>query len=257
MLQVASDLGDYAFVPLRRLPRSPEKGVLDEYCSGYRPTKLSPLARSVESAGWIVMSEAPLGRFHVVTFASGFDPGTSALCFARNANLAVFDGPALVALAYAKRPYRGPDDSENPIPLGRVESLEDGTGLLVWTDPPGVPVGELHVSGERLRLTARSPVHAYCRGEASAPDIYGRPITFARRILLARGWQPHRPAEVPDDLDRLLGDTDADTVELEACSGTGDGYCNWSYRTKAAQLHVITVGEDHTVSSYGVECDRR
>lgn len=256
-LQVGSDLSDYAFVAMRHLPRSPENGVLDEGCTGYRTEKPSPLAKSVERLGWIVTSEAPLGRYRVITFASGFDPGTSALCFARNANLAVFDGEALVALAYAKHPYRGPDDPANPVPLGRVELLEDATGLLVWTDPPGVPVGELRLVSQGLRLTARSPHHTYCQGLAVVPDIYGKPIADARRMLLEQGWRPRRPAEQPDAFERALGGADVDTPELESCSGTGVGYCAWNYSGKAAALGVVTVGEDHTVSSYGVTCKER
>lgn len=258
-LRLKSDLGEYQLIPLRRLPRSPEKSALDEYCSGYRAAKQSPLARSVEKLGWIVTSEAPLGRFRTVTFASGFNPGTSALCFARNANIAVFEGGALVALAYPKRPYQGPDSNSNPIPLGVVEPLEDGTGLLIWTDPPGTPVGELRVEGESLRLTARAKEHAYCQGLARVPDIYEKGIDTARRMLFARGWKPQHPAEKPGDGDMAREMAEMGLIEAEACSGTGVGFCNWAYRGKAGLLHVSTVGgalepARNTVSSYYVEC---
>ena len=258
-LRVASDLEEYQLIPMHSLPRSPEKSALDAYCSGYRAAKQSPLARSIEKLGWIVTSEAPLGRFRAVSFASGFNPGTSALCFARNANIAVFEGNALVALAYPKRPYQGPDSNSNPIPLGIVEPLEDGPGLLIWTDPPGVPVGELRVEGESLRLTARAKEHAYCQGRARVPDIYEKGIDTARRMLFARGWKPQRPAEKPGDGDMAREMAKQGLIEAEACSGTGVGFCNWAYRGKAGLLHVTTVGgapepANDTVSSYDVEC---
>jgi len=261
-LRVESDLREYQFMPLHRLPHSPEKSALGQYCSAYRAAKQSPLARSVEKLGWIVTSEAPLGRYRAVSFASGFDEGTSAMCFARNANVAVFDGDALVALAYAKRPYTGPNSNSNPVPLGVVEPLEDSTGLRVWTDPPGMPVGELRVVGDSLRLTARAKEHAYCRDRARVPDIYGKGIDSARRMLFAQGWKPMRPSETPGEFDMALEMAKKGLIEAEACSGTGVGYCRWNYRGKAGLLHVVTAGgeekpADNWVSGYRVECNAR
>lgn len=255
-LRVVSELPDYRFVRLHDLPSSPEKGRLDEACSGYRAEKLSDVARAVEQLGWIVTSEAPLGRFKVVTFTSGFDPGTSALCFSHNANIAVYDNGTLVALAYAKRPYRGPDSDANPIPLGVVEAIEDKSGLLILTDPPGAPVGELRGDDEYLRLTARAKQHTYCQGRASVPDIYAKGIRAVRKKLLAQGWVPARPAEAPGEGDRARDMAQNGLLEAQTCSGTGVGYCAWTYRSTAGLLHVITVGSDFepAVVGYNVEC---
>jgi hypothetical protein len=152
------------------------------------------------------------------------------------------------------------DSASNPIPLGVVEPLEDGTGLLVWTDPPGVPVGELRLQGGSLRLTSRARDHAYCQGQAKVPDIYGKGIDVARRMLFAQGWKPERPAEKPGDFDMAHEMAEKGLVEAEACAGTGVGYCSWNYRGKADELRVITVGggeqpADNTVSGYSVGCD--
>lgn len=260
-LRLKSDLGDYQLIPLSRLPRSPEKSALDQYCSEYRATKQSPLARSVEKLGWIVTSEAALGRFRAVSFASGFNEGTSSLCFARNANIAVFEGNALVALAYAKHPSQNSDSSWDPT-LGVVEPLEDGRGLLIWTDPPGTPVGELRVEGASLRLTALAKEHDYCHGRARVPDIYGKGIDTARRMLFARGWKPERPTEKPGEGDMAREMAKKGLIEAEGCAGTGVGYCGWTYRGKAGLLNVTTVGgelepADNTVSRYDVACNAR
>ncbi|SFK03653.1 hypothetical protein SAMN03159338_3076 [Sphingomonas sp. NFR04] len=259
-LPLVSDLAAYKLVQAQRLPRSPERSRLDEACSGYRPKKQSAVAQWVRRAGWIVTSEAPLGKFKVVSFVSGFDPGTSGLCFARNANLAVFDQGRLVALAFRKHSTSKDDDTS---PLGPVEALEDGSGLLVWTDPPGMPVGELRLAETGLRLANRAKAHRYCHGRVKVPDIYGEDIPSARKMLSAEGWRPDPPAEKPGKLDQARVWVEKGYVEAERCAGTGVGYCSWNYRAAAGRLAVVTVGGggtgqgDTAVSSYGVECAAR
>ncbi len=244
-VQTNSEIKGASLVPLQSLPRSPETGTLDGYCDGYREKKLSATGRLVEKLGWIVTSEAPLGRYHVVTFASGFDPGTSALCFARNANIAIFDGSNLVALAYGKSGRAGP--------LGVVEPLEGG-GLLIWTDPPGFPVGELHADTDRLQLTPVAPARSLCNGRATVPNIYGKKIEVARDVLISHGWQPQRPKDRPGDWNSASQLSREGVIEAENCSGTGVGYCSFKYRTSAGVLGVTTAGEDHQVVNYGVSC---
>ncbi|MEX3630070.1 MAG: hypothetical protein VB138_11935 [Burkholderia sp.] len=101
----ASEVAGASLVPLAVLPPSPEHGAPAEFCAHYRePAEaLSAAGREVEKLGWFVMSEAPLGRYRAVSFASGFEPGTSTICTPRHANLGIFDGTRLVALAYTVR----------------------------------------------------------------------------------------------------------------------------------------------------------
>lgn len=253
---VASELPDYAFVRLAILPRSPETAPVDEFCDQYAATPESSAAQIVAKAGWTVTSEAPYAGFTVVSFASGFDPGTSAICFARNANIAVFDGEALVALAYSKKPNR----EDEPSPLGPVTPLEDGSGLLVFTDPPGAPIGELKGDAKALRLKVRSIQHAFCEGKAIVPDIYDMSIDRARKLLHAQGWMSEPPAEAPNRYDLAHDMAVRGLIEAETCSGTGVGYCAWNYRGKAARLGVTTVGGEadparNIVVGYGVVCE--
>jgi hypothetical protein len=260
-LSVASELPDHAFVRLGTLPPSPETAPVADHCSQYAAAPESPAAQVVAKAGWIVTSEAPLAGFTVVSFASGFDPGTSARCFARNANIAVFKGEALVALAYRKPPPDGEPEQEGyRAPLGPVVALEDASGLLVFTDPPGAPIGELKGDAKALRLTARSPRHAFCGGKAVVPDIYDMGIDRARKLLLAQGWTPELPAEAPNQYDLAHDMALRGLIEAETCSGTGVGYCAWHYRGKAGRLGVTTVGgtsdpADNIVVGYGVLCE--
>jgi hypothetical protein len=234
-----------SIVAIEKLPHSPESGALDDYCEDYRAEQLTAVGKQVASLGWIVSSEAPLGRFHVVTFASGFSPGTSSMCEARNSNIGIFEGSKLVALAYT-----APSTSWK---LGKVEVLESG-GLLIaeggWTGPP---VGELRVEDGGLRLSAIEPQSSYCQGRAIVPNAYGRPIEEARRSLIASGWVPVPASdrEAGSEVTELLR---RGVVETDACAGTGAGYCDFSYKRPAGTLGVTTIGDDHRVVGYGVEC---
>ena len=242
--QAKSDISGVSLVALGALPHSPENGSRPEYCAGYRAQKLTAVGTMVAKLGWIVTSEAPLGRYEVVTFASGFTPGTSGMCFARNANIAVFDGASLVALAYSSH--------SAAFPLGVVEPLESGA-LLVWTDPPGFPVGELHDGNNGLRLTATAPERTFCNRRAVVPNVYGRPLGAARKILIAHGWRPWRSRERL--YDRAAQLAKQGIIEAESCSGTGVGYCSFNYGGPAGVLRVITNGEWRPdVVSYSVAC---
>ena len=253
VLETKSDIKGAALIPLGALPRSPENGSLDAYCEGYRAKNLTAVGRQVAKLGWIVTSEAPLGRYRVVTFASGFTPGTSALCFARNVNIGIFDGGRLVALAYTSRPADGP--------LGTVEPLESGA-LLVWSDRPGSPVGELHAEKNGLRLKAIEPERTFCGRRAVVPNVYGRPLDAARKILIAHGWRPQRPSESPNEWNLAADFAKRGIIEAENCAGTGAGYCAFNYRSPAGVLHVTTAGgesepADNSVVRYSVTCSAR
>ena len=44
-------------------------------------------------------------------------------------------------------------------------------------------------------------------------------------------------------------------LEVEACSGTGYGFCAFSYEHKKGfGLRVISAGEDYHVTSYEIHC---
>ncbi|KVG53632.1 hypothetical protein [Burkholderia territorii] len=254
-LRTASDIAGASLVPLGALPRSPENGTLDAFCAQYRAKTATAAGRDVAKLGWIVTSEAPLGRYTVVTFASGFKPGTSAICYARNANVGVFDGTTLVALGYTARSAGWQ--------LGSVEPLESGA-LLVWGgDGPSAPVGELRDEHGGLRLTAVAAERTFCHGRAVVPNVYGKPLDAARKILIARGWQPLRPREKPDPMDGAATLAKHGIIEAEACSGTGMGYCALRYRNAAGVLGVTTAGGEpdvpsaNTVIDYQVACRKQ
>lgn len=246
-LRTASDIAGAALVPLGALPRSPENGSLDAFCARYRVKPTTAAGRAVAKLDWIVTSEAPLGRYTVVTFASGFKPGTSAICYSRNGNVSVFDGTTLVALGYTAR--------HADWQLGAAEPLESGA-LLIWGgDGPAPPVGELREENGGLRLTEVAAEHTYCHGRAVVPNVYGKPLDASRRILIAHGWQPLRPREKPDPADGAATLARHGIVEAEACSGTGMGYCALRYRSAAGVLGVTTAGGEPDKPSANIVVD--
>lgn len=234
----ASEVTGASLVPLAALPPSPEHGAPAEFCAHYREPAdaLSAAGREVEKLGWFVMSEAPLGRYRAVSFASGFEPGTSAICTPRNANIGIFDGTRLIALAYTAR--------KADWQLGRLEPLETG-GLLVGEGQGvGGPVAELHQQDEGLRLTAVAASRSFCQGRASVPNVFGKSIAEARKILIAQGWKPVR-AKRGDPLHDVAADLARHgVIEVNDCSGTGVGYCSYTYRNAVGVLSVVTVGGD-------------
>lgn len=223
---------------------------MDEYCEGYRAETLTATGSAVQAQGWIVTSEAALGRYRVVSFASGFDPGTSGICTVRGGNIGVFDGERLVALAYAA--------SGSETRPGSVQPMENGA-LLIWGgDYPAPPLGELHLAGDRPRLKAVADEQAFCRRTAVVPNVYGLPIQTARTSLAAHGWRPAPPEEAPGGYDGASALAAKGVVEAEACSGTGMGFCAFKYRGVAGTLDVTTTGgpdeADNAVVSYSVTC---
>nr|WP_249185212.1 hypothetical protein [Burkholderia cenocepacia] len=254
-MRTGSDIAGASLVPLGTLPHSPESGSLDPFCTQYRAKTTTAAGREVAQRNWIVTSEAPLGRYTVVTFASGFNAGTSAICFVRNGNIGVFDGTTLVALGYTAR--------KAGWQLGSVDRMENGA-LLVWGgNGPGAPVGELHEASGGLRLTRVAAERAFCDGRAVVPNVYAKPLDVARKILIAHGWQPLRPREKPDAMDGAATLAKHGLVEAEACSGTGVGYCALRYRNAAGVLGVTTVGGEpdepsaNTVIDYQVGCRKQ
>lgn len=179
-----SEVPGVALVALSDLPRSPESGAVDEACEGYRAKGLTATGEAVAARGWVVVSEARLGRYRVVSFVSGFDPGTSAICFGRNGNVGVFDGTRLVALAYDTSAESASFGSNRT--AGRLEPMDNGA-LLVWGDSPGSPLGELHLGQDGLRLTPTAAERSFCQRKVVVPNVYDKPIQTARRALLAPG----------------------------------------------------------------------
>jgi hypothetical protein len=175
------------------------------------------------------------------------DAGTSAVCYPKNGNLAIFDGSRLEAIAYRQNPSADDDV------LGVAEQIDDRR-IRLNTDTPTAPFADAVLrDGVYIEPPARED--RVCDGAAAVPNIYDQDIRQARKKLIAFGWRPQRPSE------ELLGGLDRElkaqgVVEVESCAGTGWGPCAFNYKHKKGfALRVVSRGEDVAfVINYGVEC---
>lgn len=229
------------------LPRAPDAPAPGANCTDRRDAG-SEGARVAHRLGWRVSAEAPLGRYDAVAIYRRASDGTSGSCYIEDGSVVVFDGDAVVAIAF------DPDaEAGAPADLGTFAPAA-GPRLRLYPGMPGVPLGDLVATGTGLALASFPESEAACGGRLTLPRLFGDDILGARAKLVAAGWQPMAPDVVaapwvPDDL-RARG-----VVEGE-CAGTGFAFCGFDYRTAGgARLDVTTIGEDYAVYDYDVTCD--
>lgn len=250
--RVQSQVPGLAFTPLASLPRAPA-GADGRLCGFTRPGQ-TPAGRAVTGAGWVVTGEERLGRLQAVSFAGAFKSGTSGSCEVQQGNVALFEGERLLAVAYAE-----PGAKRSIGGILPLEIVGQPAGLRLWDgDFLSQPLADLRAQPDgTLALQALAPEETRCQGRATLPLLYGKPIDEARRLLQQRGWTPVPAQRSPGDIDpRADALVKAGITEVESCSGTGFGYCNFTYRGAAGPLSVTTVGDGDrpSVSDYGVQC---
>jgi hypothetical protein len=140
----------------------------------------------------------------------------------------------MVALVYGVRP----DDDL----IGRIDPFgKDGLRILSGDVVPGT-VADLRVIGQSaIAITPPAAVEPVCDGRAEVPFIEGMPINMARTLLMERGWQPVANPEPGMGMPQSLAE--AGVPEVEDCSGTGFGFCGYSYSGPAGRLSVTSAGE--------------
>ena len=251
-LRLVSQVPGLDLVRLATLPAAPEMEGEAEFCTHlFVEAATTAGGRDATAKGWHVTAEALLGDLTAVSFVGSASPATSGSCELQDGNVALYSGSQLVALVYGTKP----DEL-------RVASLRPfGTGLRILSgDLIAATTADLSYDGSTLTIAAPAAEEPVCNGAATVPAIEGQPIDRARQTLIAAGWQP-----VPGDpAQQALGwarDLAAAGVpEVEDCSGTGFGFCAFSYAGPAATLSVVTAGvggEDGSLPAvvrYGVDC---
>ncbi|WP_211853137.1 hypothetical protein [Plastoroseomonas hellenica] len=253
-LRLQSTVAAVRIAPLQRLPRAPASaaGPGRTACGHQLEEARTPAGREVALAGWGVTGEVAIGPYQAVSFVGAFQRGTSGTCLLGDANIGIFRGTELLAVAYAP-----PNASRT---IGRAVALERD-GLRIWDgDYLNQPLADLRIGADgSVTVQPLAAQEAVCDGAASIPNIYGRPINEARSLLQRSGWAP---AVSPGRAEReRLDGRVADLVrrgvpEVEDCSGTGMGFCGYTYRGAAGTLSVTTVGEGDfpTVAGYSARC---
>lgn len=149
-------------------------------------------------------------------------------------------------------------DAKTDYLIGRIIPL-DGGGARLWDgDLVPAPVADLAIIPTGIEVRPVAAEDKVCGNSAIVPNIFDVPITDARNELLSFGWEP-----VPQTLETEYGqEVDLHrlgVIETTGCSGTGFGYCGFSYRHGGISLSVVTAGEFEgavgpSVVRYGVEC---
>lgn len=246
-LGLSSNVKTIAFDAASTLPRAPASARSQADCAGAVREPVSAAARDVAGAGWGVTGEGTIGAYQVISFAGSFEPGTSGSCYVGKGNLAVFEGGKLRAIAYAR--------SGSETTIGHIEPFGNGD-LRIWDgELLPQPIADLRRTEQGLAIGKLSRQERTCGGVV--PAINERPITQARKALIASGWRPVDHGAPEDRADRREKDlATLGVIEVESCSGTGFGYCSFDYERAGAALSVTTAGdnEDPSVSDYAVKC---
>lgn len=249
---LASPVPGLVLTQLSRLP-SPPSSADAGYCQHLLITPATDAGVLVRDLGWVVTAELKLGPYDAVSFAGGFEAGTSGSCRLIDGNVGIFEGDRLRHLVYAKPGAE--------IGIGRIEPFET-TGIRIWNgDFLPQPIADLHHDQNgTVSLEMPAALERFCEGEAEVPNIYGMPIAQARSILAGHGWLPFRSILPGQDADpRSQALLQEGMTEVETCFGTGFGYCSFLYEGQFARLSVTSVGDGEAaitppVAGYAVAC---
>jgi hypothetical protein len=179
---------------------------------------------------------------------------TSATCVHEDGNLALFEGSRLKALAFEPKPSAAfsPDYVAEFDSLGFAEQIDARRIRLHW-GLPGPPFADV-VLGDGASVEPTAPKDSVCEGAAGVPNIFGDDVRKARKRLRAFGWLPSRPPRN----DPMSGGEELfrqGVFEVEACSGTGYGFCAFNYESKKGfGLRVISMGEEYGVIGWTPYC---
>ncbi len=254
-LTVSSSVPELRIATLQALPKAPRGAPLDDFCKNKGITPTTPGGKAAAAAGWTVTSEETLGSYTAVGIFSRGGNGTSGICLIQNGNIAVWQGSQLLAVVYDT-----PSSAEAGR-SGRVGGVTPVEGLpakvRIWDWIGAGPTADLVLDKGQLQVRKIAPSDSVCSGRNTVPNVYGAAVPQARRTLAAKGWKPQAPTGDDVDIphDPATRYRKQGMPEFESCSGTGMGYCGLNYRhANGARLMVTTIGDDHRVASWSVQC---
>lgn len=250
-IELASQRDGVEIRAMDTLPVNPHPDPEQGACLSLPPL-VTEGAKAAAAAHWTVTGEITQGELTFVSFVARTTAGTSGSCLLEGGNVGIFRGPELLGLVYAPEgAIRAP---------GYLQPLEP-SGVRIWDgDYGGMPLADLRVPAREIVLVR--PVaerDQFCGGAASLPSLYGLPIHQARILLLAEGWKPVPATEAsPSGYVQARQET---LPELQDCSGTGFGYCGYSYAHEGGRAASVTTagegaeGSSPLVVDFGVRCE--
>lgn len=251
-LDFSSQVDGLRISPLSQLGANPTPGKIGD-CGMLIADPTTAAGRLAAKNGWAITGEAEEAGLSFVTFVGAAEQGPSGTCILGDGNLGIFKGETLQAVVYA------PKDSD-ALSLGTITRpgsgglrLHDGGGL-------GLPLADLKVDADRIALLPPAAEEILC-GNRTVPNVYGKPIEEARATIARAGWQPASPpADAALDAYPTTAQDKAafaarGITEVESCSGTGLGYCNFVYANAAgAPLTLKTIGDEPNIV-VGIDSD--
>jgi hypothetical protein len=222
-----------------QIPVAAPRVSIDEYCRSlsYEKVPTTSLGRGIARRGWHITSEVRIGGQVAVGYVRNLVAGTSAICYPVEGHVAIADRNRLVAIISNVREPREQSLVEEA-GIGEVHLVPGTHNLRISDDTgPTPPMAEVRIDAGGVHvvpLASRDPI---CHGRAFVPNVYGQRLPAASRVLRRLGWRPSRRS-----------------TEYQGCSGTGAGYCLFTYARGRRSIDVITAWEGRVVARFTPHC---
>lgn len=242
-MPVSSTVNGLRATAINDLPRAASSTGIDASCFEHVLNPKTPGGRLAADRGWYVTAEISLKGRDVVSFVRRFEPGTSGVCIPDGGNVAVFERSKLRGLIYA--PASASDG------IGLITKVTS-TRVRIWSGTPAPPIADVEL-GSGAKVQPISAWDTHCQDSVTVPNVYGKRIEEARRTLIRAGWRPISSNEAdlsPGNDSELYA---SGIREVQGCSGTGYGFCNFAYEVDGGTLTLTALGGDPVIE-YDVKC---
>jgi len=249
-ITVDIEVEHFEYAPIDNLPKGPNPEIGEYQCRSYVIEKDQlkyAQAKMIDRSGWGVLAETTLANYTLVAFAGSFIDGTSGTCLINRSNIAIFNDDTLEAIVYL--------DDPTATHIGDLILTDAGYIRVFSGDYIQLPAAEIHLTRNGLALTDTSAFTPYCNGGSIVPDVIGKNIAEARKVLFQYGFRP-RLADEPDVPAWRSNLLEEGITEIDACSHTGFAFCRFNYKNNVSEVGLVTAGEDNipTVIRDEVEC---
>lgn len=253
-VDVNSQVGSIRIAAADRLPapRSPQSFEDGDFCANMRIQPVTAAGKHAASLGWYVTSEVEEAGYTAVGIFSRGGSATSGTCLISDGNVVLYRDGTPAAIVY-EPPH---PENESGLVGGVGETLTNGrVRISDWT-PPGFVHGDIELRPDSITVVPVAAMETACGG-IGLPNIRGKTVPEARKLLAPHGWKPKdfSDGEQDNPHDSATSLRAEGLSEFETCSGTGYGFCAVGYlHDSGASLNVTTVGEEYRVSSYDARC---
>lgn len=257
-LTVKGEVGSLRLRLIDALPPLPKATADSGEASGdCAQAPVSAEARAADAAGWTVFGERDWAGYRAVGVARVGTHLAGMGCVFPDGQVLLFRDGRPVAQVVDSQAGKEDSDAglqslEDGVPAPSAEASQlarrDGADAeLRLGDWNGSQLARLVVGADGgLELAALPAIDSYCGQRAKLPRLEAMALPAARERLLAQGWQGRQSDPDADEGEDGMRDAlrKLGFPEVEGCSGTGMGYCNYHYRNAAGDaLQLTSAGE--------------